>query len=328
MRKILILSILLFYNNISYGIYYTTESILIKNPKKEVQDSIISLCEKLQFYEKENLGKTNNQLDITLLIAKETIQSQNSIINSFGVIYSIITIIIALLGLILPILVYMFGIRPARKAVVELQKDIDDKIANYITSQRNKQVNQSITNLENQSPVIRNNAISFLTLSLHDGLSDLQIFNIYQLLKDNKIDETIEEHLLHILSHRKSNFADDYFKELLFDNNRVKFRPYVYIYYANAGIENYFDVIIDFLNECKISKSVLNVGGGLYQILDTIYKISKDTFVKILNNIEIVDLMDEKELMSFRDSLKGFQYKKGIYKNYLSLINETYLMTK
>ena len=153
-------------------------------------------------------------------------------------------------------------------------------------------------------------------------------FDIQQILKDNKIDETIEEHLLHILSHRKSNFADDYFKELLFDNNRVKFRPYVYIYYANAGIENYFDVIIDFLNECKISKSVLNVGGGLYQILDTIYKISKDTFVKILNNIEIVDLMDEKELMSFRDSLKGFQYKKGIYKNYLSLINETYLMTK
>lgn len=115
----------------------------LKHLKNQIQD-----LSSLREWEKEVLEKRLEQ-------ASDTIANQTSMIEGFGTFYTIVGILIAAIGLILPAITYVLGIRPSQKALQEFEQNADKKIENFLSKKRNKQIEQAISDLKSDNPVER-----------------------------------------------------------------------------------------------------------------------------------------------------------------------------
>lgn len=302
-----------------------TDKLSVKTVNEKVeylQDSIQKLNDKIdnlinkypKIQQSLNQEKLNNQIEI----ANETIKGQNSLIDRFGTIFTWITVIFALLGITLTILVLVLGIIPARKAVNDLQKDLDSKIENYLKENRNKQINQALKNITSDNPELRNSAINYLSLTQHEGYSDDQSFKIYKILKTGKIDDTIRINLAYTFSHKKNEYGDEYFPEILKPETNSNLKFYAYRYFANAGLNNYVDIIRNYLiSDSKKSDDFIT-------LIVSCQQVSKEAIGILINDKSIIDVFKSEELQKIKTSLKNLIETW----NLKELFNESYLMTK
>jgi hypothetical protein len=288
----------------------------------KLQDSVRILNDRIN-----NLGKSypkiqediNQQnLNEQLILAKETIQAQNSLIDGFGTLYAWITIIIAILGLVLPILIHQFGIKPARQAVTDLQKDIDKKIENFLKSNRDKQITQAINNLESENPELRNNAINYLSLTQHEGYNEEQSFKIYKLLKSKKVDDTARLSLAYTFSHKRNEYGDDFFPEILKNNSNPNLKFYAFRYIANAGVKNYLDILHDFLSKIDSKEN------DYITMMVSFQQVSKEALLILINESKIIDLFSNEQIKMIRNSIGNLKTSWNLNDE----IEKSYLMTK
>ncbi len=240
-----------------------------------------------------------SKLDQEISLAEKTISAQNSLLDGFGALYSWITIIIALLGLALPVLTYLFGIRPANKARKELQKNLDEKIASYLQKNRDLQIDQAIENITSDNAELRLNALNYLSLTQHQGFVDQQFFKIYQVLRYGKIDDTSKAILTMILSSKKSIYADEFFKSADIKVPNMKY--YAIKYFVTAGFESYLDQIIEMVKTSN-DKSIEYMG-----IIGNLQSMDKEHILTIMNNKEINNLLSNDDLIKCKNSIAGLR---------------------
>jgi len=87
-----------------------------------------------------------------------------------------------LIAIGLPIITYQFGVKPSQNALKELETNLDNKVAAYLEKTRNEQVKKSIEHLKGDNNDLKGQAISFLSLTQHEGFSDEQMFEFFRLL--------------------------------------------------------------------------------------------------------------------------------------------------
>ncbi|HMK24425.1 MAG TPA: hypothetical protein VK483_00245 [Chitinophagaceae bacterium] len=231
----------------------------------------------------EQISLKNVILEERLKQASDTISNQNALSDGFGVIYTIITIIVALLGIVLPILTYQFGIKPSQKALKEFENNIDKKFEQYLIDSRNSQIEQATENLKSQNQELKSNAVTFLSLTQHQGFNDQQLFKLFLLLKSSNIDQTTKGTIAYSISNRKSDFATEYFYEALKDSSNVGVKYAALRYFANIGIENHLKIYRDLISQANdklLEFSTILIHNG---------SINKNANIILINDKEFID---------------------------------------
>lgn len=253
--------------------------------------------------------------------ATETISHQNSIISSFGTLYSIITIIFALLGIALPILIYLFGIRPSQKALKDFEENSVKKFEKFIEENKKNEINNAINNLKSQDNSIKNNAINFLSLNYHFGFDENQLLKILSILNEKNLDDNLSNQLNHCISNQKNENVKKYFEEFLLNSKVLDTKFYYCIkFFSNYDYETYKALLKQYItNNIEKNQSIL------FTISIYLSQFSKSDFNKLINDKSIID--------SFDDDAK--KYLNQSYKNFLTTwkieekdFKKTYLFQK
>lgn len=232
----------------------------------------------------------NQILEERINQASDTISNQNSLFDGFGILYSIITIIIAIIGIVLPILTYQFGIKPSQKALENFENNAETKIEDFLEKSRNRQIEQAIHNISSDNQELKSNAVTYLSLTQYQGFSDEQLFKLLTLLKSDKIDQVTKGILAYAISNRKSDYANEYFKEEIFtpDNSNIKYAAIRY--FANTGIENYLNTIRKLVYSSSDKTSEFN------SLLIHMASINKEAVKVLINDKKLIDYFDEKDI--------------------------------
>lgn len=218
-------------NNFNYkNITELTDSI------KQLQNQIQELKQEVQDLKIKQEWK-NEILEERLKQASDTISNQNSLFDGFGVIYAIITIIIAFISIALPISIYLFSIKPSKKALKEFENNADKKMADFLSKSRNKQIEQAIENLKSQNQELINNAGMLLQLTQPQEFTDEHLYKLVMLLKSGDIDQVTKGTIAYIVSNRESNYATDFFSTAIEDKENVNIKNAAIKYFKIFGIK-------------------------------------------------------------------------------------------
>ena len=271
--------------------------------KKEFTDSINSLNHKLdESNEKFKIQESANQNRFK--DASNMIDYQNNLVGSFGVIFTVLTILIALLTLGLPILTYQFGIKPSQKALRDIEINMDSRLEKYLKENRDKQIEQALANLKSDSTELRTQGLNFLALTHHQGLTDAQMFKLFYLVKKNMGEQSVKSQLSFVLSTRKNEYADELFNdEMYLDDKAIK--PMALMYFVKTGFENNISGLK------KIMSLSSNKSTEYFNILINIMTYASGDLLKALNCQELISGLDKPAISDL----------KGIHKHYLKTLN-------
>ncbi|MGQ0829408.1 MAG: hypothetical protein ACT4ON_13550 [Bacteroidota bacterium] len=294
--KLFILMLILFVNS-SFG--------------QKVQDRLISVEKRISVFS-DSLLKLNKQLielnekwewkgqilEERLKQASDTIANQNSLLDGFGVLYTIITIIITLIAVAVPILTYQFGVKPSQNAIKEFENNADKKFENYLSKTRNEQIEQAIENLKSQNQELKLNAINYLSLTQYQGFTDLQLYKLFVLLKSTDFDQTIEVNIAYIISNKKNDYATDYFTQIIKDGSKnISIKHAAIRYFTNIGIDNYLDLFKDLLAKSTDKQS------EYFMLLAHVANANKKAVKRLLNAKELIDLLDMNDLKKSQEGI-------------------------
>jgi hypothetical protein len=262
----------------------------------ELYDTVKQLKQQVQILTDKQEWK-NQILEERLKQASETISSQNSLFDGFGVLYAIITVVIALIAIALPILTYQFGIKPSQEALKEFENNAEKKMEEFLFKTRNIQIEQAIENLKSQNQELKTNALAFLSLTQHQGFTDQQLYKLFLLLKSNDIDQAIKGTIAFTISNRKSDYATDYFSTALKDPKNTNIKYAAIRYFTSIGIENYIHIFRDLISDSKDKNT------EFITLLGYIFGVNRNSLVTILNDKELIDKLDKNAINSLKLSL-------------------------
>ncbi len=328
MKNLFIILIISLSINIAYGqggksvlekkVNKLTEQVINLNKSVlKLQDSIKNESIQTKELIKKQQWK-NEVLEERIQQASDTISSQNSLFDGFGVLYSIITIVMTLIAIGLPILTYQFGVKPSKNALKELESNLDIKVAEYLKKTRTKQISKSIEHLKGNNAELMGQAISFLSLTQHEGFSDAQLFEFYRLLKSDILSDSHKGTVAYLLSSRVNDYANEIFgdKEQL-KNNSIKSIAYQYI--PKAGILNFIQPLVEFLTDNS------NQFGEYWTLISFTNMYSKTAVNEVFENKELIDTLKEETLKTMKTSIKSLLGNININ---VEEFNKTYLADK
>lgn len=235
--------------------------------------------------------------------ATETIANQNSTISSFSYIYSSISLILGLIGITLPFLTYLFGIKPSQDALKEFEEKSDAKFNSFLKERTKNEIDNAIVNLKSDDNHIRNNSLNFLTYSSHQGLMEDQILKIINVIRSST-DEIFLSQLLNCIINEKNEELKKYFIEFLNTSQKsstIIFYCLKFFSYYSYGA---------YKQDLKIYISNNNNDAALATILGY---FPKSSVMNFLNDSDIIDIISNEVLNYIHSGTFG--------ENYISLWN-------
>lgn len=282
---------------LTLSILILTYSFSQSNISNIQQDKKIELLSKKvdSLIAKQNEIKTK-VLENRITQATETITNQNSIISSFGNIYTVITIIIALIGVALPILTYQFGIKPSKDALKEFEEKSDAKFGEFLKENIRKQTQNAVEGLNNEDDQVKNKSLEYLLVNKHNTLTKEQIANIIDTIINNN-DEIFTLQLLTLIPCEKNSSLKEYFINYLKTSRSAIKIAECLTFFSNY---NYFEF------KDPLKTFITNNGGVVtFSTICTYFAdISKVGFIELLNDKSIIDTFS-KENLTF---LKSFDF--------------------
>jgi hypothetical protein len=256
----------------------------------------------------ESVGVSNETIKILeerIAQANDTINNQSTVIGSFEVIYSILTIIFTIIGLLVPIVTYYYGIKPSRDQIKSLEANFDKRLEEYLKTTRHESIDKAIKGLSSNSAEIKQNAITYLSLTQHEGLTDIQYFKLYKVVTSDNIDSTQKHSLGFILTGKENEYATEYCTSILRSKNL--YNEYIPArYFGMIGIGKYIQNFVDYL------KGVPEKNDAFTRIISHMKIVSIDSVIQLLNSDEIIALFDKDDLTY----LKNYRLTNGFEKGY------------
>ncbi|PRA94555.1 hypothetical protein CQ046_22480 [Chryseobacterium sp. MYb7] len=303
-KKILLILFLIFFV-FSFSQTYTSnnnqQSKKIELLNKKV-DSLIS----------EQNGIKTKILEERINQATETITNQSSMISSFGTLYTVITIILAFIGVVLPILTYQFGIKPSRDALKEFEEKSETKFNTFLKERRVKEFDNAIENLKSEDNQVRTNGLNFLTFNIHYGFNKNQILKILEIIS-NTNDESFSDQLLHCISQERNEDLKKYYLRYL---QTTTYKPGATIYYCLTFLSYYN--YNEYKNELK---TYISNDNGFSTFLTACSHLCKNNdFIDLLNDKSIIDNLSLESLAYFHGTdlgihhINNWKLNEGVYK--------------
>ena len=279
-------------------------------------DSVQSVKQLSISYQKE-IYKENEELRKNLDEAARTISYLNSVTSAFSNIITFLGILIGIIALAVPFATYQYAVIPSKEALRDLEKYFDNRLEQYLWDNRNKQIDNAILKIKDGSPEEQNQAISYLTFIQSEGLTDAQLFQIYNLIKKNNFAINIKSQLVFILSSRKTDYASELFNSKAINEDPV-IKPMAMIYFAKTGYTNNYDGIIHFLSRNENQETNFNT------LIGNLNDYNTSDIRNVFNDHKIVDALTEETLEKLKVSLPSLIKAYSI----TSYLDDTYLYKK
>jgi len=249
--------------------------------------------------------------------SSNTISYLNSVISSFSSIATFLGIFIAILALVMPFATYQFAVKPSRDALKDLEKSFDVRLEKYLWENRNNQINQAIESIKRGNAVEKSQAISYLTFTQSEGLTDNQLFQVYNILRTKLSDNSVKSQLAFILSTRKTDYAAEFFNGSHVSDDPI-IRQMAIIYYVKTGYKSNYEGITHIIGNAENQEMNFN------------------TFIINLNEYNSIDINEAFNDKTIIDLLTADTLKK-LYITYPTFIsglnsgtnyNDSYLAEK
>lgn len=250
-------------------------------------------------------NETVKVLEERIAQASDTINNQSTIIGSFEVIYSILTIIFTIIGLLVPIVTYYYSVKPSRDQIKNLESNFDKRLEEYLKSSRLENIDNAIKSLSSNSAELKQNAITYLSLTQHEGLTDIQYFKLYKVLTNDSIDSTQKHSLGFILTGKENEYATEYCTSIL--RSRSLYNEYIPArYFGMIGINKYVQNFVNYL------LSVPEKNDAFMRIISHMKIASLESVLELLNSDLIINLFNKDDLTY----LKNYRLTNGFEKGY------------
>jgi hypothetical protein len=252
-----------------------------------------------------------DSLEKRIILLEKTIES-NSINNhskfiiseykDLNNLYSIgFGILIALFGLVFPVILYLMQIKPAiettkeTKALVKkLDEDFEKSFEEHLRKSKNKLIDQAIENFENWNE--HNLSINYNLLETYksEGFSEIQVIKMLKLVKNKDFGEINKEFLASVLTYQEDSNIEDYFVELIKSNPNDKKCILGAVYFCNYNKTQYYNLISDV---------VIN-GYSIVGMVARLSSIHTNFTIGLLNNENLASNHQYNEIKTFCDYLK------------------------
>lgn len=259
--------------------------------QKKIADSSNVIVQSLNIKIRES-NEVISTLEKRLNQASETISNENSIITSFGTIYMVLTIVFALIGLLVPIVTYYFGIKPSREQIKNLEANFDNRLGEYLKITKEKEIDTAIERLTNNSIELRQNAITYLSLTHHEGLTDVQYFKLFKILETDQIDSTQKYTLAYVLTNKKNDFATEYCKQILRTSNLYN-EIIPTRYFAMIGVKDFIPDLVEYLYRIPEKRD------SFIRIISHMKIVSLDAVVELFNSDKIISIFNNAEDLEY-----------------------------
>jgi len=275
-----------------------------KKFKLELKDSLSLI--RNDFTEKQNYeNRKRDILKDNLEESSNTISYLNSVIGTYGIILTVLGLFIAVIALIVPFLTYQFAVKPSREALKDLEKNFDSRLEQYLWDNRNKQINKAIDNIRIGNAEEKSQAISFLTFTNSEGLTDEQLFQIYNILRKNQSDYSIKSQLSFILSSKRTDYATE-----LFNSSQIIKDPVIkqmaMLYFAKTGFKNNYEGLIHIIGD-KANQEI-----NFNSFIGTLHEYNSADVIDAINDIKLIDLLSKQTLRNLGKSFPIYIKDLGI----------------
>jgi hypothetical protein len=261
----------------------------------ELLDSIKSV-KQVDVTNQKEIQKENQDLRKNLDEAANTISYLNSVTSTFSNIITFLGILIGIIALVVPFATYQYAVKPSKEALRDLEKYFDNRLEQYLWDNRNKQIDNAILKIKDGSPEEQNQAISYLTFTQSEGLTDAQLFQIYNIIKKNNFAINIKSQLVFILSSRKTDYASELFNSKVINEDPV-IKQMAMIYFAKTGYKNNYDGVIHFLSNNENQEINFNT------LIGNLNQYNTSDINDIFNDSKIVDTLTKETLKNLKVSL-------------------------
>jgi hypothetical protein len=283
----------------SFGENPTNKVILGKQPLN-LSDSLAMVNQKMQ-----DMKGQNFILEDQIKQATSTISNQNSLITGFGAFYECVSIFIMIIGIGVPLSVYLFSIRPSRAALNELkinfENNFEHKTQDFLDKKRKEEIEQAIKDLTGTSPENIINALNFLTLTRHEGYTDEQLFKLFTILNEKNVRSDIENSLPSLLAYRKNVYATEYLKKAILDNVKVSNKYTAMRYFLLFGFPEYLELLK------KSMETTQNKFIEFSLLINMVSNTNKTIIDNFLNEHALIDLVDTNSLHLLKTNISGLE---------------------
>ena len=296
----------------------------------QMRKSIDSLQQEI-----ETQTQLSHNLTLSIETANSVINKQNSLINGFGVIFTVLTLLVAFV----PIAQYFISIRPIikdAKGIInradlaldknkqdflsfrkEIEERLEERFNVFQEKSKKKVIDQALTNLSSYSEDLQRSALTYLSNSVSaDELGEIQLSRISILLRRLKFSENETEKLASFLYYKKGENTDDFFLNLPLYPNIYRIESIRYYAYRYLLMSNLPDRL-----EC-LTKLILVTDCPTKDYIKAIGWISSD------HKELVLDLINHKNLNinSKIDKVEVFaKLKESSFEDLRSKINQSYL---
>lgn len=253
----------------------------------ELNDSLTNLKSDFAGFEKNQ----SNDQTVQQENANNTIAYLNSVVGTFSNYLTLLGIFIGIIALVVPFATYQYAVKPSREILRDLESYFEKRLETYLWENRKNQIDNAIHSLKEGTIEEKNNAVSFLTFTQYEGLTEDQLYKVYSYLKSAKIESNLKSQLAFLLTHKATDFASEYF-----NSQQILDDPYLknmaYIYFAKTGYTNNYPGIKRLIQQGDSPEIEFTT---LFNILN---QYNSDDLNRIINDPEVIDLMPQKSLLS------------------------------
>ncbi len=310
---------------------FASVSLVFGEGKIDLEDRLSNCEAKLYNWEERinNLEEANSDLTRQLkekesqfhlyeILLSKYENGHSSLITEFSIFVGVLSLVIGFFG-------YFAVIKPAQESKKEvdrllerLQTNIDDLFTEYLKNNRNKLISNYLQVLWKKNEAETSNAIHYLKSVRHEGFNSEQLFKMRKIvLEDN--DYTYQTFTNMIFT--KDEIVENTCVEI-FRKNLDNLISYALIYFAQHGIHEYDNEVVDYLNKepNKWSGMIPSIRNASEDYLIKLWDNHRDEFTN--ESIEKIDSLlkiytdspllnnKDKTLIVFLDKVKKSKFGK------------------
>lgn len=296
----------------------------IDNTLKSIDISIQKI-----YHVNDSLIKANSKLIEKVEYDEKLLDRYDKLNNTL---FTVAGIILALFGVIVPIIGYILVYRSTKQERVEahmhleeskgflnsIRHDMDKHFDEYNSKLKNRIIDNALLGLEKNDEIRKINNISYVESYMYEGYSDIQLSRIIKLIKTNIIEKDtsglIGDFLI-VLKYSDSILVEDFFSEIIRTIDSPYYSKCIYqviIYFAKYDKVKYMD---------DIAKSIVH-DGSIENMISNL--IDTPTFLnKLMNNDYLASNLERRDLLFFRNlvnsesNAKYDLFNTKLYKKYI-----------
>ncbi|MFV8324236.1 hypothetical protein [Flavobacterium sp. LS2R12] len=258
----------------------------------------------VNFSKIDSLELKINKLEME--IKKDSLNTYNKeIINEYKYLNNLYSvgfgILIALFGLVFPVILYFVQIKPniettkeTKALVKKLDEDFGKSFEEHLKKNKDRLVNQAIENFEKLEEHNLPTNYNLLDTYKTDSFNENQVIRLLKLIKNKDFEDGNKTFFASILTYQEDSNIEDYFVDLLQTTPKDEKCIYGAIYFRNYNKTEYYDLIADIiLNGYSLEKMIISLASTSKQftigLLNNEHLMNKIMVIELVNVCHIIE---------------------------------------